>query len=288
MKDKILEEIEAIAKAEGECPIEDVMHRGINALQKELDPIEVSRFISELRRMKSGVLETPEQIINSKIKTVQELLANRYTLDYYQREYNWQTEQVAELLEDLTTKFLENYEENHNYEAVDNDTYYFLGSIVISKKDETNERYIIDGQQRLTTLTLLLINLSRMSDNTADKSEIGNLIFSEEFGKTSFNLDVPERARCMKALYEGKNFDDSKETTSIRNIVACSDYIKGNFPEKLRGQGLPYFLDWLLDKVYFVEITASADDNAYTIFETMNDRGLPLRPNEQSPKRPCS
>ena len=288
MTDKILEKIEAIAKAAGESPIEDVMQRGIDALGKELDPIEVSRFISELRRMKSGVLETPEQIINSKIKTVQELLANRYTLDYYQREYNWQTEQVAELLEDLTTKFLENYEENHNYEAVDNDTYYFLGSIVISKKDETNERYIVDGQQRLTTLTLLLINLSRMSDNTADKSEIGNLIFSEEFGKTSFNLDVPERARCMKALYEGKNFDDSRETTSIRNIVACSDYIKGNFPEKLRGQGLPYFLDWLLDKVYFVEITASADDNAYTIFETMNNRGLPLSPNKQSSKRPCS
>lgn len=280
MTDKILEKIEAIAKTAGESPIEDVMHRGIDALEKELDPIEVSRFISELRRMKSGVLETPEKIINSKIKTVQELLAHRYTLDYYQREYNWQTEQVAELLEDLTNKFLENYEENHNYEAVDNYSHYFLGSIVISKKDETNERYIVDGQQRLTTLTLLLINLSRMSDNTGDKSEIANLIFSEEFGKISFNLNVPERTRCMKALYKGKDFDDSKETKSIRNIVACSDYIKGNFPEELRGQVLPDFVDWLLDKVYFVEIMASADDDAYTIFETMNDRGLPLSPTD--------
>ena len=278
MKDKILEEIEAIAKAEGECPIEDVMRRGIDALEKGLNPIELSRFISELRRMRSGVLETPEKIINSKIKTVQDLLANRYTLDYYQREYNWQTEQVAELLEDLTNKFLENSKENHDYEAVDNYTHYFLGSIVISKKDETNERYIVDGQQRLTTLTLLLINLYRMSDNTEDKSEIANLIFSEEFGKISFNLNVPERTRCMKALYKGKDFDDSKETKSIRNIVACSDYIKGNFPEELRGQVLPDFVDWLLDKVYFVEITASADDDAYTIFETMNDRGLPLSP----------
>ena len=280
MTDKILEKIEAIAKAAGESPIEDVMRRGIDALGKELDPIELSRFIAELRRMKSGVLETPEKIINSKIKTVQELLANRYTLDYYQREYNWRTEQVAELLEDLTNKFLENYEENHNFEVVDNDTHYFLGSIVISKKDETNKLSLVDGQQRLTTLTLLLINLSRMSDSPEDKSEIGNLIFSEEFGKISFNLDVPERARCMKALYEGKDFDDSKETTSIRNIVACSDYIKDNFPEELRGRVLPDFVDWLLDKVYFVEITASADDNAYTIFETMNDRGLPLSPTD--------
>ncbi len=57
MKDKILEEIEAIAKATGECPIEEVIRRGMDALEKELNPIELSRFIVELRRMKSGVPE---------------------------------------------------------------------------------------------------------------------------------------------------------------------------------------------------------------------------------------
>ncbi len=55
MKDKTLEKIEAIAKAVGECPIEEVMRRGMDALEKELDPIEISRFITELRRMKSGI-----------------------------------------------------------------------------------------------------------------------------------------------------------------------------------------------------------------------------------------
>ena len=65
MKDKILEEIEAIAKAVGECPIEEVMRRGIDALEKELNPIEVSRFIAELRRMKSGVkLKTDCDLVN--------------------------------------------------------------------------------------------------------------------------------------------------------------------------------------------------------------------------------
>lgn len=58
MKDKTLEEIEAIAKAVGECPIQEVMRSGIHALEKELNPIELSRFIVELRRMKSGVPET--------------------------------------------------------------------------------------------------------------------------------------------------------------------------------------------------------------------------------------
>ena len=61
MKDKILEEIEAIAKAVGECPIEDMMRRGMDALEKELNPVEISRFIVELRRIKSGMPETQEK-----------------------------------------------------------------------------------------------------------------------------------------------------------------------------------------------------------------------------------
>ena len=57
MKDKTLEEIETLAKAEGELPLEEVMRRGMDALEKDLNPIELSRFIAELRRIKSGVLE---------------------------------------------------------------------------------------------------------------------------------------------------------------------------------------------------------------------------------------
>ena len=62
MKDKILEKFEAIAKAEGACPLEEVMRRGMDALEKELNPVEVSRFIAELRRMKSGVSGIQDQL----------------------------------------------------------------------------------------------------------------------------------------------------------------------------------------------------------------------------------
>ena len=48
----------------------------------------------------------------------------------------------------------------------------------------------------------------------------------------------------------------------------------------MREHALPYFLDWLLENVHLVEITAYSDDDAYTIFETMNDRGLSLSPTE--------
>jgi hypothetical protein len=50
------------------------------------------------------------------------------------------------------------------------------------------------------------------------------------------------------------------------------------FPEKLAGTALPYFADWLVENVHLVEITAYSDGDAYTIFETMNDRGLSLAP----------
>ena len=52
------------------------------------------------------------------------------------------------------------------------------------------------------------------------------------------------------------------------------------FPDDLSEEALPYFSDWLIENVYLVEITAYSDADAYTIFETMNDRGLSLTPTD--------
>src|SRR5438445_9216140 len=129
-------------------------------------------------------------------RTVRQLLASRkYSIDYYQREYKWQRKQVAELLEDLAAKFLDSYEPGHERSAVAVYGHYFLGSIVISDKD--GQKFIIDGQQRLTTLTLLLIFLQHQLQDTEQKGQIADLIFSQKYGKRSFNLDIPERTACM-------------------------------------------------------------------------------------------
>ena len=91
-------------------------------------------------------------------RTVRQLLAGqKYSIDYYQREYKWQTKQVTELMDDLAAKFLESYEPGHERDDVADYGHYFLGSIIISDKDGV--KFIIDGQQRLTTLSLLLIFL---------------------------------------------------------------------------------------------------------------------------------
>ena len=215
--------------------------------------------------------------IDGKGRTVRELLAGRkYSIDYYQREYKWQQKQVAELIDDLAAKFLESHEAGNERSAVADYGHYFLGSIILSDKD--GQKFIIDGQQRLTTLTLLLIFLHHRLADAEQKGQIADLIFSQKYGKRSFNLDIPERTPCMEALYRREEFSEPDPPESIANILARYAEIEDIFPEDLGGAVLSYFVDWLVENVHLVEITAYTDEDAYTIFETMNDRGLSLTP----------
>jgi hypothetical protein len=212
-------------------------------------------------------------------KNVRGLLSGaKYAIDYYQREYRWQTKQVVELLDDLADKFRESYEPDQERSAVDGYGRYFLGSIIISDRD--GQKFIIDGQQRLTSLTLLLIFLHRNLADAEQKGQIAELIFAQRFGKKSFNLNVENRVACMEALFAGHPFDEADQSESVVNILGRYSDIEDQFPDDLAGDALPYFTDWLIENVYLVEITAYSDEDAYTIFETMNDRGLSLTPTD--------
>ena len=217
--------------------------------------------------------------ILGKARTVRELLSGvKYSIDYYQREFKWGRKQVVELIDDLSNKFLEDYREGHPREKVESYGHYFLGSIIISRKDKN---YIVDGQQRLTSLTLLLIYLNNLKKYDPDNiKNIDDLIYSERYGRKSFNLDVDERTACMEALFEEQPFDPNGQLESVQNILARYNDITESLPEEIRGAALPYFVDWLIENVHLVEITAFSDDDAYNIFETMNDRGLSLSPTD--------
>jgi uncharacterized protein with ParB-like and HNH nuclease domain len=139
---------------------------------------------------------------------------------------------------------------------------------------------VIDGQQRLTSLTLLLMYLNSLQKDQSSKVKVDDLIYSEAFGEKSFNINVEDRTKCMEALYEDREFNENEQTESVQNILARYEDIQTNFPEDLQSHALPYFMDWLTEKVSLVEIVAFKDDDAYTIFETMNDRGMSLSPTE--------
>ena len=217
--------------------------------------------------------------IRGDAKSIRSLLGGaRFAIDYYQREYRWETKQVVELIEDLAEKFLESYGPSDERSAVEYYGHYFLGSIIVSDKD--GRKFIIDGQQRITSITLLLIHLHHQLDDEQQKSQLADLIFSMKYGKRSFNLEVPERAACMDALFTGEPFGEDGQPESVANILARFHDIEEQFQDALAEQALPYFADWLIENVHFVEITAYSDADAYTIFETMNDRGLSLTPTD--------
>lgn len=218
--------------------------------------------------------------IDADDRTVFEVLNERkYTVDYFQREYSWQQRHIEQLITDLTSSFLDAYTEGDPRPAVEHYNNYYLGPFVVSSKG--GMKSIIDGQQRLTSLTLFLIYLNNLQKELGGKESIEPLVFSEKFGQKSFNIQVEERKACLEKLflegcYEPKA-DDDESTVNMLNRYAD---IGEAFPDNIKGDAFPYFLDWLKYNVILVEITAYSDDNAYTIFESMNDRGLNLTSTE--------
>ncbi len=217
--------------------------------------------------------------IDAKPKTVGEMLHDgRYAIDDYQREYKWTSKHVEELLTDLSTRFQEEWTDGDERKAVQKYGGYFLGSIVLSHRDTRS--LIVDGQQRLTTLTLLIMYLHHRAQGRPDIRKLDDYIYSWDYGERAFNLDVDERTPTMEAIFRGESPDPNGAPESIRNIIGRYADIERLFSDAIPDEALPWFVDWLIEKVALVKITAFADDDAYTIFETMNDRGLSLTPLE--------
>lgn len=221
------------------------------------------------------------QEINANARSIREVLSGRrYGIDYFQREYQWKARQVEELVADLTGHFLDDFEPHHDRRQVAGYGRYFLGSIITSHRDGV--RFVVDGQQRLTTLSLLLIFLHRrLKAGNHASPQLEPLIFSQQFGEAQFNLDVPARRDAMRALLEGAPPEDPDAGEAVQNLLAAYEEIEDKFPsEEIDDAALPYFADWLIERVYLVEIAAASDEDAYAIFETVNDRGLRLTPTE--------
>lgn len=214
--------------------------------------------------------------ITSDATVISKLLDNRYKVQYYQREYNWQTKQIQELIEDLTNEFLDNYEEDHTQEDVEGYGGYFLGPVIL-----TNDKAIIDGQQRLSSITLLLIYLNHLQQELEYQVNVEKLIFSEKFGKKTFSINVPERKDCLESLYKNGHYEViENDAESVMNLTNRYEDIISVFPEELEGDALPVFIEWLIEKVVFVEIITNTEQDAHKVFVAMNDRGLRLTPVE--------
>ncbi len=220
-------------------------------------------------------IDATDTSINSLLKE------QKFSIDYFQREYRWQEKHIKLLVEDVTTTFLKSYKEGDKRSEVANYQNYYLGPVVFSVNAETGKKSIIDGQQRITSITLLLIYLNHLQQNNTTKVSISELIFSEKYGEKSFNMSDEAREECLQALFEKGQYEiKESDDETVKNMVERYEDIVETFPEEINQEALPFFIDWFIENVVIVEITAYSDENAYTIFETMNDRGLNLTPTE--------
>lgn len=216
--------------------------------------------------------------IDGSPKTLKELLLNtKYSIHYYQREYQWQKKQIGEMIEDLTSEFLTYYQENDERMKVKDYGAYFMGSVVLTGRDNA----IIDGQQRLTSLTLLIMFLLNCAkEKGLEDNNLKGMVYSEAFGQKSFNINVPEREECLNAIFNGNEYETENKNESIRNIYKAYKNIEEMFPEEIIENCLLNFGDWLQEKICFIQIVADTEQDAHKVFVSMNDRGLSLTPAE--------
>lgn len=226
--------------------------------------------------------------IDAKDKKLAEVLnGQRYKIDVFQREYRWQRPQIEALISDLASSFTKSYHEGDTIDNYNSYDCYYMGPIVLCV-DDKGDLSIIDGQQRLTSLTLLLIYLNHLQNRLGliDDliKDIESYLYVKKGGKKTLVINVESRNDVITKLIQGadiSNYDINSQSESIQNILDRYEDISTLFPSELNDkQRLPLFIEWLLEKVVLVEVRAYSMDNAYSIFETMNDRGLSLNPTE--------
>lgn len=226
--------------------------------------------------------EKKEKTVNSNVVSLKTLLEEKFQVKYYQRDYVWQTPQISDLISDLATEFLKNWKPGDKLDDARSYAPYFMGEIVLSTIPGERSP-IIDGQQRITTITLLLIYLLQTYKNVPSfpASTLESLVCSDDYGTLRFNLEVEERKECMNSLFKTGEYQlKPDDNISVQNIVARYNDIGSCWDSRINESNVSSFAYWLINKVVFSKVWTDNEDFAYVIFETMNDRGLSLTQEE--------
>lgn len=216
--------------------------------------------------------------IDAQVKSIEKLKDYFFLVPDYQREYVWKADdQVEQFLTDIDNEYDENADQQESY---------FIGSIIIVKNK--NKYDVIDGQQRLTTITLTLCAIRDLLSNQEltdlqknHLSTVNNLLYS-------FDLDTEKHLLRLELQYEeSKNFLDTlilkekyegENTASIQKMRAAYNQIY-NYLENILQKGVPAltkFARYFMSKIDLVLIESEDIGSALKIFETINQRGASL------------
>ncbi len=220
--------------------------------------------------------------VGSECVSLEVLFKEKFTVDFYQREYVWERKQLEDLINDLSNAFLKCWRPEHTLEAVRTYDPYFMGEVVLALKNGERNA-IIDGQQRITTFTLLLIYLLKYYGKVDNFpfSNVSNAVYALDYGTPRFNLDIDIRRDCMLGLFNNGTYTPNEnDQYHVQKIVDRYNDISECWNDKINESNVSAFAYWILGKIVFSRVWANSDDFAYVIFETMNDRGLSLTPVE--------
>lgn len=211
-----------------------------------------------------------------------------FTIPRYQRPYAWQQEQAQDLFDDL----------KDFAEAAPNEGY-FLGSVVLIKEDGKPHSEVIDGQQRLTTLTILLAVLvdflSGESDEDAEQKknlktyviEPGNK-WEDLSAKPRLTLRERDNDFFRKHVQEWRLDElegldaSSLESEAQRNIQANTAYFRRAVSQTYGKDeaALVRFIQFLLGRCFLIAVATPNRESAFRVFSVMNSRGMELQPTD--------
>ena len=200
--------------------------------------------------------------------TVEQVLTRnyRYTVPDYQRRYSWQEEQWGALWADLN--------------SIRPDSTHFLGSIVLIERssglNELNKLEIVDGQQRIATITVLL---SLMREKYYELGESGQAEDIENKYLKKQDLDLNEYQNLTLSTFDNPNLEkvierkyEKMDEGQLREAVQ----FYANKLNDLDAEKLDDLRKRLLASVTLVSIRCEGEQSAFRLFETLNDRGMEL------------
>lgn len=209
-----------------------------------------------------------------------------FLIDFYQRDYRWNEKQVERLLDDIFFKFKEQYWRLKDLDPSKENVsaqypWYYLNTYVTNTVD--GQVYVVDGQQRLTTLSLILIKLYHMG-NSFD-SKLVQWIDSKIAGHSGFDnqfwMNHVEHQAVQQALYDGRDYSlDETSGITAKNMVENYKIINTWLDRQLTDKRtFETFVFYFLYRLVLIELSVEQTD-VPMLFESINDRGMPLRPHE--------
>jgi uncharacterized protein with ParB-like and HNH nuclease domain len=210
-----------------------------------------------------------------------------FTIPLYQRPYSWTGENAEELVDD----FLFHIEDIKDIDGLEASEPYFLGSIVLIKPQNNPSSQVVDGQQRLTTMSILFSMLRYFANGDQDFFDTSQDVIMEKpnkFRKTQqrVRLQIREQDNTFFEThiqkYDADGIDTLRDTdpTQLENdsqrLLRENALLIYDKLQKLSRSKLEILLTFLLHHCYLVVIEVEEQDTAYRVFSVLNDRGLDL------------